>query len=93
MGPEQLAGVMETVHRNSAKAQGRNVSEEELRCKVDEFRSNVQRDSECYQTSAAVIDDGIIDPRDTRDVLGMCLEVVRIPGIHGSPSHTALARM
>lgn len=93
MGPDQLSGVMETIQRNTAKAQGRQILEGELQANVKKFRDSVQRDSECYRTSSVGLDDGIIDPRSTRDVLGMCLEVVRIPGIQGTPSHSALARM
>jgi acetyl-CoA carboxylase carboxyltransferase component len=93
MGPDQLAGVMEQIQTNSAKAKGLVVSAEDIKANVRTFRDGVQRDSECYRTSAALLDDGIIDPRDTRDVLGMCLEVVHIPGIKGTESHRILARM
>lgn len=93
MGPDQLAGVMEQIQTNSAKAKGIVVNPEDLKANVQAFRNDVQRDSECYRTSAALLDDGIIDPRDTREVLGMCLEVVQIPGVRGTDSHRVLARM
>jgi len=93
MGPDQLSGVMETIQRASAKEKGREIQEEQLKSTVRQFRDSVERDSECYSTSAVVLDDGIIDPRDTRDVIGMCLEVVSLPGIQGSVSHQGLARM
>lgn len=93
MGPNQLAGVMEQVQTNSAKAKGVILKPEDLKANVQAFRDDVQRDSESYRTSAALLDDGIIDPRDTRDVLGMCLEVVQIPGVRGTESHRVLARM
>lgn len=93
MGPDQLAGVMETVQANSAKSKGVILSKEQVNANIEKFRSDVQRDSECYRTSAALLDDGIIDPRDTRDVLGMCLEIVQIPGVQGTESHRVLARM
>jgi acetyl-CoA carboxylase carboxyltransferase component len=93
MGPDQLAGVMEQIQINSAKAKGLDVNLETVKDNVKVFRDGVQRDSECYRTSAAILDDGIIDPRDTRDVLGMCLDLVHIEEIHGTPSHRALARM
>ncbi|OJJ94674.1 hypothetical protein ASPACDRAFT_55681 [Aspergillus aculeatus ATCC 16872] len=76
MGPEQLSGVMESVQRSSAAAKGRVLVPEELRARVERFRAGVQTDAACYATSAGLVDDGIIDPRDTRDVVGMCLEVV-----------------
>lgn len=93
MGPEQLAGVMETVERTSAASQGKALDEEALRAKTAGFRDEVQRDGEAYATSAVLHDDGIIDPRDTREVLGTCLEVVKVPGVRGAEAHGVLARM
>ncbi|KAH7385810.1 carboxyl transferase [Pyrenochaeta sp. MPI-SDFR-AT-0127] len=93
MGPDQLAGVMETVQRGSAQTQGLDINEAELNASTQKFRDEVARDSESYATSAALHDDGIIDPRDTRDVLGLCLEVVRIPGVEGTETHRLLARI
>ena len=93
MGPDQLAGVMEQIQTNSTKAKGLTVNAEEIKANVQTFRDGVQRDSECYRTSAALLDDGIISPLDTRDVLGVCLEVVRLPGIKGTETHRVLARM
>lgn len=93
MGPDQLSGVMQTVQANSAKSKGVTLKANEVEKTVQRFRESVQRDSECYRTSAVVLDDGVIDPRDTRDVLGMCLEVVNIPIIQGTSRHGALARL
>lgn len=93
MGPDQLSGVMENVQQASAKSKGVTLSPEKLKAQVHEFRERVQRDAECYSTSSALIDDGIIDPRDTRDVLGMCLEVVMLQGVKGAEAHNLLARI
>ncbi|OGE51477.1 hypothetical protein PENARI_c013G03228 [Penicillium arizonense] len=93
MGPDQLSGVMENVQQASAKAKGINLSPEKLKKQVQEFRERVQRDAECYSTSSMLIDDGIIDPRDTRDVLGMCLETVTLQGVKGAEAHSQLARI
>lgn len=88
MGPDQLAGVMETV-----LSKGQNLSPEKLKNKVNTFRERAEQDADCYSTSSMLIDDGIIDPRDTRDVLGMCLEVVSQPGVNGTQTHNLLARI
>ncbi|EXJ77043.1 hypothetical protein A1O3_10201 [Capronia epimyces CBS 606.96] len=93
MGPDQLAGVMRTVESNSAKAKGVQLRAEDLDARVARFRDGVQTDSECYRTSSVLLDDGVIDPRDTRDVLAMCLEIVQNAPIEGAPAHRALARM
>ncbi|OAK98036.1 ClpP/crotonase [Phaeosphaeriaceae sp. SRC1lsM3a] len=93
MGPDQLAGVMDQVQRASAKTQGLDLDESELNARTTKFRDEVERDSESYATSAALHDDGIIDPRDTRDVLGMCLEIVSVPEVAGAEAHRTLARL
>ncbi|KAJ9498089.1 hypothetical protein H2202_006239 [Exophiala xenobiotica] len=93
MGAEQLSGVMEQIEANSAKSRGIQPNPEQVRERTRRHREEVERDSRCYRTSAMLIDDGIIDPRDTRDVLGMCLEIVQTPGVEGSAGHRALARI
>lgn len=93
MGPDQLAGVMQSVQANSAKARGVEQGAEEITKSTQTFYDEVSRDSESYRTSAALVDDGIIDPRDTRDVLGMCLDVISGAGIRGAVAHQVLARM
>ncbi|KAM5341585.1 hypothetical protein ACJ41O_014616 [Fusarium nematophilum] len=71
MGPDQLAGVMGQIQAKKAQPG------EENGANTMEFKKQVQRDAESYSTSSMLIDDGIIDPRDTREVLGMCLETVQ----------------
>ncbi|TVY17575.1 putative mitochondrial methylcrotonoyl-CoA carboxylase beta chain [Lachnellula arida] len=93
MGPEQLGGVMETIERGAAARAGRTVDESELGAKVGRFSEQVRKDSESLQTSAHLLDDGVIDPRDTRDVLGMCLEVVKLDTIEGNAGFRGLARI
>ncbi|KAK3116596.1 hypothetical protein LTR53_002894 [Teratosphaeriaceae sp. CCFEE 6253] len=93
MGPDQLAGVMQTLEANSAKAKGASVDEAAVRERVQALRDTVQRDGDCYRTSSFLHDDGVIDPRDTREVLGMCLEVVTIREVKGAAAHQALARL
>lgn len=93
MGADQLAGVMEQVEASSAKSKGITLKPEDVKARVQGFRDGVQRNSSCFRTSGVVLDDGVIDPRDTREVLGMCLEVVQIPPGQGSVGHRALARI
>ncbi len=93
MGPDQLSGVMAQVQVASAKAKGQTLEPKKLEADLKKFRDEVQQDSECYRTSSLSHDDGIIDPRDTRDVLGMCLEVVQIPGVKGTDTHWGVARL
>ena len=39
----------------------------------DEIRARYESESNPYYSSARLWDDGVIDPRDTRDVLGLCI--------------------
>jgi acetyl-CoA carboxylase carboxyltransferase component len=93
MGPDQLGGVMETIARGAAARVNKTVDEVELKNRVSNFSAEVRRDSEAYRTSGVLLDDGVIDPTDTRNVLGMCLEIVTIDPIQGNPGHRGLARM
>ncbi|KAI1872768.1 uncharacterized protein JN550_003642 [Neoarthrinium moseri] len=76
MGPDQLAGVMEQIRMAKTEGTNSSVPEENLKKATNDFRIQAQKDAESYATSSMIIDDGIIDPRDTRDVLGMCLDIV-----------------
>jgi acetyl-CoA carboxylase carboxyltransferase component len=46
-----------------------------------------ERGSQALVATGAISDDGIIDPRDTRTVLGICLSVVRNRPIEGSRAY------
>jgi len=46
--------------------------------------SQIERESLPLFLTARLYDDGIIDPRDTRHVLGMCLSVIHNTPIHGT---------
>jgi acetyl-CoA carboxylase carboxyltransferase component len=73
---------------------GKELDEEALAKRTDIFRKSVEHDSTAYYTSAHILDDGIIDPRDTRDVLGMCLEIVSSgEKIMGNEGFRGISRM
>ncbi|KAH7016764.1 propionyl-CoA carboxylase beta chain [Ilyonectria destructans] len=97
MGPDQLAGVMDIVQTGSAarkEKEGIKVSKKApASVGANKTRDMVERESQAYYTSAHLLDDGIIDPRDTRDILGICLDVVNIPKVEGADSHQGLARL
>jgi 3-methylcrotonyl-CoA carboxylase beta subunit len=73
MGGEQAAGVLATVKRDGIEAKGGTWSaEEEAKFKqpvLDQFAHQ----SHPYYSSARLWDDGVIDPADTRRVLGLAL--------------------
>ncbi|KAI8617494.1 acetyl/propionyl-CoA carboxylase [Chytriomyces sp. MP71] len=76
MGPDQLTGVMEIVMREAATNAKRPIDEDTMSARLNLFRDAVAEEQDVYYTTARGLDDAVIDPRDTRDVLGMCLEVV-----------------
>ena len=74
MGGDQAAGTMEMVARAGAKRQGVAVDEEKLAKQSAMIAAHFNRQSGAFYTSGQVLDHGVIDPRDTRRVLGFCLQ-------------------
>ena len=87
MGPKQIAGVMSQVRRGQAERKGLPFDEEEDRAIVAMVEEAQEKGSLALAASGAISDDGIIDPRDTRTVLGLCLSVVRSRPIEGTTSY------
>jgi acetyl-CoA carboxylase carboxyltransferase component len=87
MGPKQIAGVMSQVRRGQAQRKGEEFDEEEDAKIVAMVEEAQEKGSLALAATGAVSDDGIIDPRDTRTVLGMCLSVVRARAIEGATSY------
>jgi acetyl-CoA carboxylase carboxyltransferase component len=84
MGPAQLAGVLSIVARAAAEANGKPYDEEAdagMRAFVEQ---SVEEQSLPFFLSGMVYDDGVIDPRDTRTVLGICLSVIENAPIEGT---------
>jgi acetyl-CoA carboxylase carboxyltransferase component len=84
MGPTQLAGVMAIVGRASAESAGRPWDEaegERLRRSVEE---QIDRESSVLFATARIWDDGIVDPRDTRTVLGIALSACHSAEVRGT---------
>jgi acetyl-CoA carboxylase carboxyltransferase component len=84
MGPAQLAGVLSIVARQGAQSRGEPFDEEADAAVRAAVESQIERESMPLFLSGLVYDDGIIDPRDTRHVLGMCLSVIHNTPITGT---------
>ena len=80
MGPAQLAGVLSIVSRAAAQAAGRPFDEDADAAMRAAVEAQIEAESLPMFLSGRIYDDGVIDPRDTRNVLGLCLSV-----IHGAP--------
>ena len=83
MGPQQLAGVLSIVARQSAASMGRPFDEEADAAMRAAVEDQIERESLALFMTGRVYDDGIIDPRDTRTVLGICLSVIHNTEING----------
>lgn len=77
MGGAQAAKVLEIVAQARFKAKGQDPSAEviaQLEAQSAAIEAAMEAASEAIYTSARMMDDGLIDPRDTRQVLAICLE-------------------
>jgi len=93
MGPQQLAGVISIVSRASAEAKGETYDEQRdamMRAAIEE---QIEEESLAYFTSGMLYDDGVIDPRDTRAVLGICLSVIHTVPVEGVRGGYGVFRM
>ncbi|GAA2360378.1 carboxyl transferase domain-containing protein [Saccharopolyspora halophila] len=84
MGAAQLAGVVSMVSRAAAEARGKpfdEANDEAMRAMVEQ---QVETESLPMFLSGMLYDDGVIDPRDTRTVLGMCLSAIHNAPVAGT---------
>ncbi|MBD0323086.1 MAG: acyl-CoA carboxylase subunit beta, partial [Aldersonia sp.] len=86
MGPAQLAGVISIVSRAAAEARGADFDEQADAAMRAAVENQIEAESLPMFLSGRLYDDGIIDPRDTRTVLGMCLSAIHNAPIQGAES-------
>ncbi len=75
MGGAQAAKVMDIVNRNKLQKMGLPANDEALAAMSDALRQRLDAESAALFGTARLWDDGIIDPRDTRRILGLCLAI------------------
>jgi 3-methylcrotonyl-CoA carboxylase beta subunit len=75
MGGEQAASVLATVRRDTIEARGGSWPAEEEEAFKQPIRDQYEAQGNPYYSTARLWDDGIIDPADTRRVLGLSLSV------------------
>jgi acetyl-CoA carboxylase carboxyltransferase component len=83
MGPAQLAGVLSIVARASAQARGNDYDEAGDQAMRELVETQIEAESKALFLTARLYDDGIIDPRDTRTVLGLALSVAHNQPVQG----------
>ncbi len=84
MGPAQLAGVLSIVGRASAQGRGEVYDEEQDAAMRAAVEAQIEAESLPMFMSGHVYDDGLIDPRDTRTVLGLCLSAIHNGPVEGA---------
>ena len=73
MGGEQAATTMRIVAEAGAKRKGLALDEDALAAQEKAIIHTFESQQSAIATSSLMLDDGVIDPRDTRDVLALCL--------------------
>ena len=84
MGPKQIAGVMSIVRRGQAARKGEKFDEKADAEIVKMVENAAEQMSVGLVASSMITDDGIIDPRDTRTIIGFCLSVINNSEIKGA---------
>ena len=77
MGGAQAAKVMEIVTRGKMERAGMPVNDAMLEGMSAEIKKRLDAESNVLFGTARLWDDGVIDPRDTRRVLSLCLDLAR----------------
>lgn len=91
MGAQQAAHVLVTVKRQQRGREKRILPEEEQRKISETTLSQYEREGSPYFSTARLWDDGIIDPADTRRILGLCLDIAMTTPVRRS--HSPVFRM
>lgn len=86
MGGKQLGGVLEIIQRDSAAKKGVEVDEQRIAAGKAMIEAQIDRESDPFFATARVWDDGIIDPRDTRAVVAICLSTAYTAPVEGTTS-------
>jgi acyl-CoA carboxylase subunit beta len=84
MGPQQLAGVLSIVAKAAAENRGETWDDEQDAAVREMVESQIEAESNAFFATGQGWDDGIIDPRDTRDVLGMALSATHTNEVRGA---------
>jgi len=75
MGGEQAANVLITVKEDQLHAQGKTLSGEERKKMLQTILKKYEDEGSAYYSTARLWDDGIIDPADTRKILGLSIAI------------------
>ncbi|MBI1626158.1 acyl-CoA carboxylase subunit beta [Comamonas suwonensis] len=77
MGGEQAASTMRQVTEAAMARKGLPVDDEQMQKQYDQIVAMFEAQADAFYTSGLLLDDGVIDPRDTRQVLSFCLATLQ----------------
>jgi len=86
MGGKQLGGVLEIIQRQAAAKKGIEVDEQRIAVGKAMLEAQIDKESSPFFATARLWDDGIIDPRHTRDVIGISLSAAYSNRVEGTTS-------
>ena len=92
MGGEQAAETMAIVTEAAAARRGKPIEKEKLDAMKAQIIGVFDGQMDVFSTSARVLDDGVIDPRDTRSVLAEVLAICREAEARIAAAHAVLGR-
>ena len=84
MGPKQMAGVMTIVQRQAAERRGLEFDEEANNARVENVEFWAEERSKGLFATSRISDDGMLDPRDTRDVIAIALSACHNKAVQGT---------
>jgi geranyl-CoA carboxylase beta subunit len=76
MGGEQAARTMQIVAEAGMARKGITPDPAQMQAQFNQIVHVFESQADAFHTSGLVLDDGVIDPRDTRAVLGFCLDTI-----------------
>jgi len=92
MGAEQAANVLAEIKIKQTARAGETLTPEQIAAIREPIFENYKREQSAYYATSELWDDGIIDPVDTRNVLGMCISAALNAPIP-EPPHYGVFRM
>jgi acyl-CoA carboxylase subunit beta len=84
MGPAQLAGVLSIVARAAAEARSTPYDEDADATMRAAVEQQIEAESLPMFLSGRLYDDGVVDPRDTRTIVGLCLSAIHSAAVQGT---------
>ncbi|UUY04593.1 acyl-CoA carboxylase subunit beta [Svornostia abyssi] len=93
MGTEQMVGMLTMSSREAAEKRGREWTKEQEDALAAAITERLETEKKVLASSGRILDDGVIDPRDTRDVIGFCLSVCHNAPVQGARNEFGVLRV